>query len=411
MNSALDVSKIKEQYPAFGREVGGRPAVFLDGPAGSQVPQSVIDAVAFNLAHQNANQGGAFASSQECGLTMANAGRAVADLLGTDDPELVSFGANMTTLTFALSRALAATWKAGDRILLTDAEHDANFTPWIRAAGDRGVEVDRVRIREDDASLDLEDLKAKLERGPKLVAVACASNSLGNVHPVQEITKLAHDAGALVFLDAVHYAPHRLMDVSTWGCDFLVCSAYKFFGPHVGILWGRRELMESLPAYKVRPAYDATPDRWMTGTQNQEGIAGTLAAIDYLAGLSGDGAASRRAALQSSFELISQHESKLLARLLSGLAEREATKAWGITDLERLDERVATVSFSHARHKPHAIAEHLGERGIFVWSGNFYALPLSEAMGLEPDGLVRVGFLHYNTEYDVDRLLEALDEL
>jgi cysteine desulfurase family protein (TIGR01976 family) len=410
----LDAAACRKQFPALLREIAGRPAVFFDGPAGSQVPQRVIDAIGNYLTESNANHGGLFATSRESDSVLADAREAMADFLGTADPQLVVFGANMTTLTFALSRALSRTWKAGDEIIVSRLDHDANVTPWVLAARDAGATVRHIGVRRDDCTLDLDEFRALLSPRTRLVAVGCASNAVGTVNPVAEIVELAHEAGALAFLDAVHYAPHRLIDVDAWGCDFLACSAYKFFGPHVGVLWGRRELLETLPAYKLRPAGDMLPDRWMTGTQSQEGIAGTLAAVEYLAEL-GRGVdptrAARRPALVAAFAAIAEYETMLAARLLSGLAELPRLTVWGIPGTARLHERVPTVAVRHAELTAHEVAERLAEQGIFVWHGNFYALPLTEALGLEPEGVVRIGLLHYNTTGEVDRLLAALAEL
>ncbi|MBI2825131.1 MAG: cysteine desulfurase-like protein [Planctomycetia bacterium] len=409
---ALDVAACRARFPALQRKFGGRPAVYFDGPAGSQVPQCVIDAMVDYLSNRNANHGGLFATSRESDAMLAVAHAAVADLVGTSDPLTVVFGANMTTLTFALSRAIARTWRAGDEVLVTRLDHDANVTPWVLAARDAGAVVRHVSVRADDCTLNLDDLRAQLSPRTRLVAVGCASNAVGTVNPVAEIVRLAHDTGALVFLDAVHYAPHRLIEVDAWGCDFLACSAYKFFGPHVGVLWGRRELLESLPAYKVRPAGNDVPDRWMTGTQNHEGIAGTLAAVEYLAdlGRAAGGAAptTRRAAIERAFAAIGHYEGRLAAHLLAGLAKLPRFKVWGITDPARLGDRVPTVAVTHARLTATEVAARLAEQGIFVWQGNFYALPLTEALGLEPEGVVRIGLLHYNTADEIDRLLAAL---
>jgi cysteine desulfurase family protein (TIGR01976 family) len=407
----LDVAVCREQFPALLREIAGRPAVFFDGPAGSQVPQRVIDAVAQYMATMNANHDGLFATSRESDAMLTTAHEAAADLLGASDPHTVAFGANMTTLTFALSRAIGRTWNPGDEILVTRLDHDANVTPWVLAARDAGATVRHIGIRADDCTLDLDDLRAALSPRTRLLAVGCASNAVGTVNPVARIVELAHEAGAVVFLDAVHYAPHRLIDVEGWGCDFLACSAYKFFGPHIGLLWGRRELMDSLPAYKVRPAADKVPGRWMTGTQSHEGIAGTLAAIEYLAdfGRSLDASrAARRPALAAAFAAIGEYETQLAARLLSGLAELPRFKLWGVPGTARLDERVPTVAIAHAEMTARDVAGRLADQGIFVWHGNFYALPLTEALGLEPEGVVRIGLLHYNTTEEIDRLLAAL---
>ena len=412
----LDVHRWRKQFPGLSREVDGRPAVFLDGPAGSQVPLSVAEAVAGYMTRINANSGGPFVTSVETDRLLREGHRAVADFLGSDDPDLVAFGPNMTTLTLALARSLARTLEPTDEVVVTRLEHDANFTPWVQAAGDAGARVRYASIRPDDCTLDLDDLRSKVNRNTRLVAVGAASNAVGTINPVRQIADIAHEAGARLFVDAVHYAPHRPIDVVAWDCDYVACSAYKFFGPHVGMLWGKRELLETLPAYKLRPAPDDLPDRWMTGTQNHEGIAGTLAAIDYLAGLGRahlpepDGA-GRREALLAAFAVIDAHERELSAHLLRGLSEIEGLRVWGITDPGRASERTPTISATHARHSPARMAETLGCRGIFTWHGNYYALPLTEALGLEPDGMLRIGLLHYNTKDEIDRLLEALNDL
>jgi cysteine desulfurase family protein (TIGR01976 family) len=411
MPGPFDVERCRAQFPALAREVNGRPAVYFDGPAGSQVPQRVIDAVSHYLAHCNANHDGVFATSQESDALVKAAHRAVADFLGSSDPDLVVFGPNMTTLTLSLARALARTWEPGEEVLVTRLEHDANFTPWVQAARDAGATVRYVGIRREDCTLDMEDLRSKLSERTRLVAVGSASNAVGTINPVKEIVELAHHVGARVFLDAVHFAPHAPIDVEAWDCDFPVCSAYKFFGPHVGILWGRRALLESLPAYKLRPASDALPGRWMTGTQNHEGILGTKEAIEYLADLGREAAAEpleRRPALLRAFAKIRRYETELAERLLSGLREIPDLRIWGISDLQRMNERVPTCAITRAGTTPEEIARQLSRRGIFVWHGNYYALPLTEELGLEPGGMVRIGLLHYNTAEEVDRLLEAL---
>ncbi len=404
----------RRQFPALARQLDGQNVVYLDGPAGSQVPQRVIDAVAGYLADSNANHGGRFLTSRASDAMLEAAHEAAADLLGAPDPSCTIFGANMTSLTFAFSRALARSWRAGDEVIVTQLDHDANVTPWVLAARDSGAVVRQVGIHAEDCTLDLDALRAALSPRTRLVAVGCASNAVGTINPVADICRWAHQAGAQVYLDAVHYAPHALVDVAAWGCDYLACSAYKFFGPHVGILWGRRELLESLPAYKVRPAADHLPDKWMTGTQNHEGIAGVLAAIDYLADLGRlvagelDG---RRAALTAAMDRIGAYERQLCQELIGGLVELPSVKVWGITDPSRFDQRVPTVSITHRKLPPAELAEYLGLRGIFAWHGNFYALPLTEALHLEPAGLVRLGLLHYNTSTEIERLLAVLKEL
>jgi cysteine desulfurase family protein (TIGR01976 family) len=414
MSQRFDPLRWRAEFRALSREVQGSPAVFFDGPAGSQVPQSVIEAVGNYMAEYNANTGGAFATSVATDSMLQAAHRAAADFLGADDPDLVVFGPNMTTLTLALADSLRREWQAGDEILLTRLEHDANFTPWIDAAHEAGATVRYAEIRTDDCTLDLDDLGSKLTDRTRLVAVCAASNAVGTVPPLKRITSMAHAVGARVFVDAVHYAPHRLIDVQTWNCDFVVCSAYKFFGPHVGFLWGRRELLEGLPVRKLRPVSDVPPDRWMPGTQSHEGIAGTLAAIDYLASIGREhapDAQDRRAALRAAFDAIGEHESRLGATMIEKLAGLTDIRLWGITDTARLAERVPTFSITHRRHAPDEVARHLAERGIFVWHGNFYAQPVTEALGLEPAGLVRIGLLHYNTAEEIDRLHSALTEL
>jgi cysteine desulfurase family protein (TIGR01976 family) len=406
MTRQLDVSVCRRQFPGLARLVDGSPAAFLDGPGGSQVPQAVIDAVADCLAHRNANEGGSFATSREAGAVVEAARGAVADLLGAADPDEVVFGMNMTTLTFALSRALARTWRPGDEVVVTRLDHDANVTPWVLAAADAGATVRVLDIDPSDCTLRLELLPTLLNDRTRLVAVGMASNAVGTVNPVREMVAAARGVGALVFVDAVHAVPHRPVDVAALGADFLACSPYKFFGPHLGVLWGRRDLLERLPAYKVRPAPDSGPGRWMTGTPSFEAIAGTHAAVDYLAGL-GAGA-DRRAALAAGYAAIRGHESALAAQFLGGLTRLPAWRVWGVADPARIGERVSTFGLTH-RTKPAAeVASALGARGLFVWSGNFYAQGLIERLGLAPAGMLRVGFLHYNTAEEVARTLDAL---
>ena len=413
--SADLVAACRRQFPALARKQAGERVVFLDGPAGTQVPQCVLDAISGYLTHNNANHGGRFATSRESDAMLDEAHRASADLLGVADSETVFFGPNMTTLTFALSRALARTWRPGDEVLVTRLDHDANVTPWVLAARDAGATVRFAEVHCDDCTLDLDQLRGQLNERTRLVAIGCASNAVGSINPVQKISQWAHDVGALVFLDAVHYAPHAKIDVPAWGCDFLACSAYKFFGPHIGLMWGRRELLESLDAYKLRPAPDTLPGKWMTGTQNHECIAGTLAAIDYLASLGrqrdGRTELPRREALTVAFDAIGKYESGLCRQLLDGLARLESIRVWGITSAQRMDERLPTVSITHDRLSPQALADALAQRGLFVWHGNYYALQLSETLDREPEGMVRLGLVHYNTSEEVDRLLDALREL
>lgn len=407
----FDPERVRPDFPALSRRVAGRPVVHLDGPAGSQVPQRVADAVAGYLLHTNANHGGDFATARESDAVCAEAHRAAADLFGADDPDLIAFGPNMTTSTFALSRAVGRTLRPGDQVVVTRLDHDANITPWVRAAEEAEAIVRRVDVRRHDCTLDLEDLERALDDRTRLVAVAAASNAVGTVHPVRRIADAAHEVGALVFVDAVHFAPHALMDVEAWGADFAACSAYKLFGPHVGMLWGRRELLTRLPAYRVRPAPLDLPGRWMTGTQCHEGLAGLVEAVEYLADIGRDldpACATRREALATAFGAIVVHERALSRRLLDGLSQMPWLTVYGITDPTRDAERLPTVSFTHATRTPRQLAKAMADDGIFAWAGHHYALELSEALDLEPEGMLRVGLLHYNTAAEVDRLLQWL---
>ncbi len=384
----LDVLAIRRHFPALDRLVNGRRPIFLDGPGGTQVPRRVIDAMVHYLGECNSNTGGGFTTSRESDRVLRGAHEAVADLLNASSADEVVFGPNMTTLTFALSRAFGRTLKAGERVLVTRLDHDANVRPWLLAARDAGAEADFVDVHPEDATLDLEDLARRLQRDVRLLAVACASNAVGTLTDVGRITRMAHDAGALVFL---------------------ACSAYKFFGPHVGILWGRRELLERLPAYKVKPASDKLPNRWMTGTQNHEGLAGVAAAVEYLADL-GDAQPTRRARLQSAMQKIQAQETALLRRLLEGLAARPRFRVWGPAG--HGIRRAPTVALTAKDRSPAELSAHLSAREIYSWNGNMYALELMERLGSEnKGGVLRLGLVHYNTAEEVDRTLAALDEL
>lgn len=425
------VQSLRQIFPALRKITNGQPAAFFDGPAGTQVPQMVIDAIGNYLINHNANHAGLFETSVESDQMLATAHQAAADLVGTADPDSVSFGSNMTTLTFALSRAISQSWNPGDEIVLSRLEHDANFTPWTLAARDRGVTVKMIDVDPADCTLRLEQYEEKITDRTRLVAVGCASNAVGTINPVESICKMAKQVGAVSFLDAVHYAPHASMDVQNWDCDFLICSAYKFFGPHIGIMYGKRNLLESLQPYKLRTSPEDTPGRWMTGTQNHECIAGTLAAIEYLASIEerASNASScqaenvapsnlddspqnpRRQKLEASMAAIRQYEQTLLRHLMEGLERLPEIKVWGITDPERFDQRLPTISITHPKHSPKVIATQLAEEGIYVWHGNYYALPLTESIGVEPEGMVRIGLCHYNTRAEVDRLLECLARL
>jgi cysteine desulfurase family protein (TIGR01976 family) len=347
---------------------------------------------------------------------LAEAHSAAADLLGCDASEIV-FGPNMTTLTFALSRAIGRDLGPGDEIVVTQLDHDANVAPW-KALEERGVNIRVADINPVDCTLNMDDLRAKINRRTRLVAVGYASNSVGTVNDVETIGRIAHDAGAMVFVDAVHYAPHGPIDVRAINCDFLACSAYKFFGPHVGLLYGKAEHLTRLRPYKVRPASDRIPDRWETGTQNHEGLAGLIAAIDYLAELgrrhapAGQPApGNRRSELLAAMGAIQAYERVLCRRLVDGLVGIQDLCFYGISDPGRFAERVPTVSIRMGGSPPRRLAEYLAERGFFVWDGNYYALNVTERLGVEETGgMVRIGLVHYNTAHEVDRLLAALRE-
>ncbi len=409
---AFDITWVREQFPSLKLQANGQAAAFLDGPAGTQVPKQVMDTVQNYFLTANANTYGAFATSRRNDAMIASARAAMADFFNCDSNEVV-FGQNMTTITFALARAIGREMKPGDEIVVTTLDHDANVAPW-RALEEKGVVIRQVDIRESDCTLDLDDLKRKITAKTKLVAVGYASNMVGTINPVAEITKLAHAAEALMFIDAVHFAPHGLIDVKALDCDFLACSPYKFFGPHMGTLYGKREHLERFKPYKVRPATDVSPESWETGTQVQELIAGITAAVDYIAELGrhcDSTATSRREGLHAAYRATHQYETGLLTRLIDGLQTIPGMRIFGITDAKRFDERCSTLSFRLSDHNPTKIAAFLGDRGIFTWDGNFYARNLSERLGVEQHGgVLRVGLVHYNTAEEVDRLLAALHE-
>ncbi len=413
MNLADFFAKRRDQFPALQRLRNGMQSVFLDGPAGTQVPQCVINAMSEYFVRCNANHGGLFDTSVESDRWLDESHQAVADLLNAADPTTISFGQNMTSLTMSLSRALARTWKPGDEVIVTRLDHDANFRPWILAANDAGATVRIVDVHVDDCTLDLEQLKNYLNERTKLVAVGCASNSVGTINPIAEICQWVRSAGALTFVDAVHYAPHRAIDVQAFGCDFLACSAYKFFGPHLGIQWGRREILEDLLPYKLRPASDDLPGRWMTGTQSHESIVGTMAAIDYLVSIGKELGAShsRREHLETAFSAIERHESTLATDLIQAISELPDIRIWGISDPARVAERMPTISITHSKLTATEVAIQLAKSGIFVWHGNYYAVELSELLGCEPEGMVRLGIVHYNTSIELERLIAALRSL
>ena len=416
LGATLDLAWARSQFPSLSRTVNAQPAAFLDGPGGTQVTQSVIDAISHYLNTSNANTHGQYATSRETDEIIDGARSAMADFLGCDAGEIV-FGPNMTTLTFAISRSIGRQLGPGDEILLTQLDHSANVSPW-QALDERGVKIQFVDIREEDCTLDLDDLARKLSSRTKVVAVGYASNAVGTINDVKKIIRMAHDVGAFACIDAVHYAPHGLLDVRDLDCDFLACSTYKFFGPHMGVLYGKREHLERLHPYKVRPNTDTAPGRWEMGTLNHEGIAGITACVEYLAELGRRSAAeppatgSRRHQLQSAYRTIQAHEREMSLRMLRGLADIPRLRLYGIGDPARVAERCPTFAIRIEGRHPAELAKRLGDRGIFTWDGNYYALNLTERLGVEQDGgFLRIGFVHYNTIEEVDRVVEELRSL
>ena len=409
------LEKIRGSFPSLSRKFNGREAVYFDGPGGSQVPQSVADAVSAYLLNHNANTGMSFATSIETDEIITETLSACAEFLGCSDPNEIAFGQNMTSLNIQLASALSKTWGPGDEIVVTRLDHDANVRPWSLAAEWSGASLKKIEVNPDDCTLDMGSVAESISESTVLVAIGAASNLSGTINNLRELVGIAHSFGAEVVVDAVHFAPHSLIDVEDIGCDFLLCSPYKFFGPHQGILWGRRGRMEELPVAKLRVSTEEVPFRWMTGTQSHEGMAGTRAAIDHIAWIgrevSGNEGLGRREALKIAYSAIEEHERELCLTLIQGLSEIDGLKIWGITNPERIAERSPTVSFTHPKMTAGEIGSLLAERGIFVWAGNFYALELTEALGLEPEGVLRVGLLHYNSMEEVNFFLESVREI
>ena len=411
---ALDLTYVRSQFPSFNQTVNGHPAVFFDGPGGTQVPQRVIDAISDYLRRDNANSGGNYPTSRRTDAVIVAAREAMADFFHCAADEVV-FGQNMTALTFGISRAIGRDLGPGDEIVVTRLDHDANVSPWLAMAEDRGVTVRWAEIHDEDCTLDMADLASKINAKTKLVAVGYASNAVGTINPVKEIVRLAHAAGAPAFIDAVHYTPHGLIDVAALDCDFLVCSTYKFFGPHMGVLFGKREHLKRLRPYKVRPLTEAIPFRWEWGTLNHECIAGITACVEYIADIGRRArpeVTTRRAAIEASYEVTHEHERALLERAMAGLRKIPGLKIYGISDPARFHERCATLAIRIAGHTPLELATKLGDRGFFTWDGNYYALNLTEHLNVEKSGgFLRIGLVHYNTVEEVDRLLAALREI
>jgi cysteine desulfurase family protein (TIGR01976 family) len=412
----LDLSAIRSQFPSL-----DRPAIFFDNPGGTQIAKPSLDRINKYLLECNANHEGAFATSIASDAVLDEAHQAMADFYNAGSPEEIVFGNNMTTLTLHVSRSISRDWKAGDEIVVTRLDHDANVTPWILAAQDRGVKVNWVDFDVEEGTLDLDGLQKALDRKPRLLAVGYASNSLGTINPVAKIIKMAHAMGTLVYIDAVQYAPHGPIDVQKLDCDFLVSSAYKFFGTHAGILYGKHELLDKLFAYKVRPATDSLPGKFETGTQNHEGIAGVLGAIEYfqwvgrqfgsevVESLAENGYKGRVLDLKKAMMVTRAYEFELSRALLSALQSIPDLRIYGLTDSRRLEERVPTYSFRLKDLPPRKLAEKLAQENIYVWDGNYYAINVTERLGLEDrGGMLRVGAAHYNTLDEVEKLKTVL---
>ncbi|MBC5796726.1 cysteine desulfurase-like protein [Sphaerospermopsis sp. LEGE 00249] len=447
---SLDIKWIRSQFPALNQTINGKPAIFFDGPGGTQVPGAVLDNINDYLVRSNANAHGYFTTSARTDAVINSARAAIADFLGCDHDEVV-FGANMTSLAFSVSRAIARELQPGDEIIVTKLDHAANISPWV-ALEEKGVNVQFVDINISDCTLDLNDLETKINEKTKLVAVTYASNAVGTINDIAKIVKLAHSFGALVFVDAVHYAPHAPINVHHLDCDFLACSAYKFFAPHLGILYAKKEHLTRFSPYKVRPASNEVPSRWETGTLNHEGLAGLVATINYLAKLGchvsptldnellesliaadregltsfhcprfltsetqenhelASAYHSRRAALLAAMTAIQQYERELSKKLIDGLLEIPGIKVYGITEPEKFNWRTPTVSITIDNKTSAEIAKFLGEQGIFTWHGNFYAIELTEKLGVETSGgLLRIGLAHYNTVDEIGQLLQVLN--
>ena len=411
----LNIDHIRQQFPALNRK-----AIYFDNPGGTQIAKPVLERMSDYLVNSNANHAGAFATSHQSDAIIAETRQVVVDFINANRAEEIVFGANMTSLTFKFSRALARTWEPGDSIVVTRLDHDANVTPWVIAAEERGCQVQYVDFNLEDGTLDMQQLEKALETKPRLLAVGYASNALGTVNPLRKIISMAHSVGALVYVDAVHYAPHGSIDVQDLDCDFLVCSAYKFFGPHVGILYGRYELLEQLKAYKVRPAPSLPPGKFETGTQNYEGIAGVLGALEYFewvgenygAQIIAGGSSIRKLRLKQAMGAINAYESGLSRAMLEVLEETPGATIYGLRDIDRLAERAPTFAFNLKGHSPRQVAEELGMQEIYVWDGNYYALSVTESLGVEESGgMVRVGPVHYNTVEEIERFGEVLREI
>ncbi len=396
----MNIESVRSQFPALDRIHNGQPVAYFDAPGGTQVPRVVADAMTDYLFHHNANTHWAYPTSEETDAIITNARQAAADLLNGEANEIV-FGANMTTLTFHLGRALGRMWSEGDEVIVTDLDHHANIAPWRALATDRGINIKAAHMICETAQLDYDHLASLVTDRTKLIAVGGASNAIGTINDLKRVARIAKDAGVLMFVDAVHLTPHELVDVKDIGCDFLACSSYKFYGPHAGILWGRYELLDTLPFPKLAPSPDYAPDRAETGTQNHEGIAGIGATIDFLASM-GEGS-TRREKLTSAYRWLHEQGLRLTQKLWNGLTSMDHVRVYGPTPEQ---PRTPTVSFVVENTSCDDVAKKLAEHGVFASSGNFYAATVCERYGVE--ALLRVGCGCYTTEDEVQRLLDAV---
>jgi cysteine desulfurase family protein (TIGR01976 family) len=400
-----ELSAIRSCFPALQRIQNRFPVAYFDGPGGTQVPRPVVEAMAQYLYHHNANTHWNYPTSAETDEAIAAARQALADFLNAKAGEIV-FGANMTTLTFHLARTLGRRWKEGDTVVVTELDHQANVAPWEALAREKGIQLRVVPLLPESGELDWAELERALGEHPRLLAIGAASNALGTINDVRRATAMAHAAGALCLVDAVHYAPHNLVDVAATGCDFLACSAYKFYGPHVGAMYGRADALESLDPPKLAPAPDTVPEKLETGTQNHEGIVGAAAAVDFLAA-QGRGA-TRREKLTSAFELMHEAGQRLFRRMWEGLGSIRGVRRYGVGPAS---PRTPTVAFTVDGISSSQVASALAGRGVFVSHGDFYASKVVERLKVGPDGLVRAGCACYTAEAEVDRLLEGVEEL
>jgi len=407
----LPIDRVRAEFPALAATDQGRARLYLDNPAGTQVPKRVAEAVANCLLESNANLGGHFATTLAAGRVVDGAHQAMADFLGARSAREIIIGPNMTTLTFHLSRAIARDWRQGDEIIVTRMDHEGNVSPWLAIAEDKGLKVKFLPFDKESWQIEPRDLEPLLSDRTRLLCLNYASNLTGSINDVKALTALAHKAGALVYVDAVQFAPHRLVDVQALGCDFLACSAYKFFGPHMGIVWGREDILEGLTAYKCRCSDNDLPQRFETGTPQIELLAGLTATVDYFDWLGGELGASgtRRQRIAAAYQASVDHEEPLANRLIAGLQEIEGIAIAGITNPNRANQRVPTVSFRHDRVAPVTIAKSLAAANIFVWDGHNYAYELVQHLGIPVgEGVVRIGMAHYNTAAEVDAALAAV---